>query len=204
MIFGTILGAAVARGRSRIPKLIEAMVQIPYSIPGIVLSLCMIMFWMQPLPGVFPRFYGTYKILLIVYITRFFVVQSKASYAALASFDHNLWDSARVSGASILACWKRIVLPIAWPEILSGATMVFIGIFTELTLSSLLWSVGSETIGSVILDLEQSGATQYSSALSTVVCVIVTALFLISKLPSSGRLQGKRFHVSDGNGFPKG
>jgi iron(III) transport system permease protein len=158
------------------------MVQIPYSMPGIVLSLCMILFWMQPLPGVFPGFYGTYRILLIVYVTRFLIVQSKASYTAIAGFDRDLRDSARISGSSAFTCWRRIVLPLLWPAILSGAIMVFIGIFTELTLSSLLWSAGSETIGSVILNFEQSGAIQYSSALSTVVCLSVTALFLLSAL----------------------
>jgi iron(III) transport system permease protein len=187
MILGTALAVGLAKRKSRWPAIIEAMIQIPYSIPGIVLSLCMILFWLQPLPGVFPGVYGTVKILFIVYLTRFLVVQSKASFSAIAGFDPGLEDAVRSSGCSPLWGWVRIILPLLLPGIISGAVMVFTGVLTELTLSSLIWSAGAETIGTTILNFEQAGTLKYSSALSSAVCVLVILLFVLSRLPGSDK-----------------
>jgi iron(III) transport system permease protein len=187
IVLGTVLAVGLAKRKSRWPVIIEAMIQVPYSIPGIVLSLCMILFWLQPLPGIFPGVYGTVKILFIVYFTRFLVVQSKASFSAVAGFDPGLEDAARSSGSSPLWGWVRIILPLLLPGIISGAVMVFIGVLTELTLSSLLWSAGSETIGATVLNFEQAGTLKYSSALSSVVCILVILLFVFSRLPGSGK-----------------
>jgi iron(III) transport system permease protein len=196
---GTALAASLAKGKSRWPRIVEAMIRMPYSVPGIVLSLCMILFWTQPLPGFFPGVYGSARILLIVYLTRFLVVQTQASYSALAGFDRSLEEAVRVSGASALAGWIKIILPLLLPAILGGAIMVFTGVLTELTLSSLLWSAGSETIGAAILNFEQAGTLKYSSALSSVVCLAVILLFFLSRLP--GR-RGARSGTGDcGAGF---
>jgi iron(III) transport system permease protein len=185
MVLGTLLAVGLVKRKSPWPVLVEAMIQIPYSVPGIVLSLSMILFWLQPLPGFFPGVYGSMKILFIVYFTRFFVVQSKASFSAIAGFDPGLEDAVRSSGCSPLVGWVRIILPLLLPGILGGAVMVFIGVLTELTLSSLLWAAGSETIGTTILNFEQAGTLKYSSALSSVVCLLVILFFCLSRL--SGR-----------------
>ncbi|MDR1625915.1 MAG: iron ABC transporter permease [Spirochaetia bacterium] len=186
---GTALAVSLAKRKSPWPRIVETMIQIPYSVPGIVLSLCMILFWMQPLPGFFPGVYGSSKILLIVYLTRFLVVQTKASYSAVAGFDRGLEEAAQASGASALTGWIKIILPLLLPGILSGAIMVCTGVLTELTLSSLLWSAGSETIGAAILNFEQAGALKYSSALSSVVCLAVILLFFLSQLPGRYKLK---------------
>jgi iron(III) transport system permease protein len=185
MVLGTLLAVGLVKRKSPWPVLVEAMIQSPYSVPGIVLSLSMILFWLQPLPGFFPGFYGSMKILFIVYFTRFFVVQSKASFSAIAGFDPGLEDAVRSSGCSPLVGWVRIILPLLLPGILGGAVMVFIGVLTELTLSSLLWAAGSETIGTTILNFEQAGTLKYSSALSSAVCLLVILFFCLSRL--SGR-----------------
>jgi iron(III) transport system permease protein len=185
MILGTLLAVGLAKRKSPWPAFIEVMIQIPYSIPGIVLSLSMILFWLQPLPGFFPGVYGSMKILFIVYFTRFLVVQSKASFSAIAGFDPELEEAVRSSGCSPLVGWVRIILPLVLSGILSGAVMVFIGVLTELTLSSLLWAARSETIGTTILNFEQAGTLKYSSALSSAVCLLVILLFCLSRL--SGR-----------------
>jgi iron(III) transport system permease protein len=43
----------------------------------------------------------------------------------------------------------------------------------ELTMSILLWSQGSETIGSVIYNMQDAGYTQIAAALSTLVLLVI-------------------------------
>jgi iron(III) transport system permease protein len=95
-------------------------------------------------------------------------------------------DAARTSGASSNIKWRKILIPLILPGVLSGAFLVFLTALTELTVSSLLWSSGSETIGLVIFNFEQAGYTTHSTAFSTIILLLILvgflAIFLIQKL----------------------
>ncbi|WP_312097589.1 iron ABC transporter permease [Niallia sp.] len=177
MLICKVIGTAIAYLRFKKPiffvKASEIIVTIPYALPGTVFALAIILMWLQPLPGVQPGIYGTIWILLIAYITRFTVLQMRGSLTAFSQIDPTMEEAARTSGASAYAKWRNILFPLLMPGVLSGAALVFLTALTELTVSSLLWSSGSETIGVVIFSFEQAGYTTYSTAFST---LIVTAV----------------------------
>lgn len=177
MLICLIVGTVFAWFRVRKPgfgsRLIEWSVAIPYALPGMVLALAMILAWMEPIPGWNPGIYGTVTLLLIAYITRFLFLQMRGSITAFLQVDPSMEEAGRLFGASRLTRWRRIIMPLIWPGMMSGALLVFLTAFTELTVSSLLWSSGAETIGLVIFNFEQAGYTTYSTAFSTwVVCMI--------------------------------
>ena len=66
-----------------------------------------------------------------------------------------------------------------------GAILVFLTAYNEVTVSALLWSRGSETIGTVIFNFEDGGYTALASAMATVT-LAVTAL-LMAALTRLGR-----------------
>ncbi|MGI2329160.1 ABC transporter permease [Planococcus sp. YIM B11945] len=166
------LGTMIAYLRFKYPdwstKTAELFITIPYALPGTVFALCMIFMWMEPVPGWNPGVYGTVLILYIAYATRFMVLQIRGSYTALLQIDPSMDEAARTSGASGWTKWRKILLPLLFPGILSGALLVFLMALTELTVSSLLWSTGTETVGVVIFGYEQAGYSMYSTAFSTV------------------------------------
>lgn len=172
-----IAGTAMAFIRYRKPgffsKMMELFVTIPYALPGTVLALCMIFAWMQPVPGWNPGLYGTVWILLIAYVTRFFVLQVRGSYTALLQVDPSMEEAARTSGAHGWVKWRSILLPLIFPGLIGGALLVFLMVLTELTVSSLLWSSGAETIGVVIFSYEQAGYTTYSTAFASVLVLAI-------------------------------
>ena len=51
--------------------------------------------------------------------------------------------------------------------------LVFLTALTELTVSSLLWSSGSETIGVVIFSYEQAGFSTYPTAISSMIVLSI-------------------------------
>ena len=71
------------------------------------------------------------------------------------------------------------------PAAASGAILVFMTAYNEVTVSALLWSRGSETIGTVIFNFEDGGYTALASAMATVT-LAVTAL-LMAALTRLGR-----------------
>ncbi|TWT01510.1 iron ABC transporter permease [Planomicrobium sp. CPCC 101079] len=172
MVICLVLGTILAYLRFKFPewstKTAELFITIPYALPGTVFALCMIFMWMEPVPGWNPGIYGTALILFIAYATRFMVLQIRGSYTAFLQIDPSMDEAARTSGARALARWRKVLLPLLFPGILSGALLVFLMALTELTVSSLLWSSGTETVGVVIFGYEQAGYSTYSTAFSTV------------------------------------
>ncbi|MFS0560778.1 iron ABC transporter permease [Terribacillus sp. 179-K 1B1 HS] len=173
LVFGTLFAYYRSHKQGRMPKMMEAMITMPYALPGTVLALCIILMWMQPLPGWYPGVYGTPAILLIAYITRFFVLQFRGSHTAFSQLDVRMEEAARTNGASLYARWKQIVLPLILPGVLSGALLVFLTSLTELTVSSLLWSSGAETVGVIIFSFEQAGYSTYSTAFSSLIVLAI-------------------------------
>jgi len=176
IIFGTIIAYYRVRKGSKKMRIIEGMISLPYALPGMVLALAIIFTWMQPIPGWNPGVYGTAWILLIAYITRFMVLQVRGSMATMSQVSVDLEEAAHVFGAGTFVKWKTILLPLFLTGIVSGAFLVMLTTLTELTVSSLLWSSGTETIGIIIFNFEQAGYTTYSTAFSVLILLVMLLL----------------------------
>jgi len=186
LVAGTAVAYLRLRKPSRWMKAAELMISIPYALPGIVLALAMILVWMEPIPGWNPGIYGSTAILYIAYAVRFLILQMRGSATALQQVDVSMEEAAHSNGAGRVQKWRRILLPLLFPGLLSGAFLVLLYALTELTVSSILWSSGSETIGVVIFGFEQAGDTTYSTAFSSLIVLLIgigmLALFIVQQV----------------------
>ncbi|MEK4496727.1 MULTISPECIES: ABC transporter permease [Ureibacillus] len=173
LVVGTMIAYVRVRKPSFLSKFLEVAVTIPYTLPGMVLALAMIFAWMQPIPGWNPCIYGSIWILLIAYVTRFMVLQMRGSSSAITQVSVDLEEAAHIFGANVWTKWRSILFPLILPGVLSGSILVMLTALTELTISSLLWSSGAETIGVIIFNFEQAGYTTYSTAFS-----VITLMFM--------------------------
>ncbi|GFZ87287.1 ABC transporter permease [Paenibacillus marchantiophytorum] len=180
LVLGSLIAYVRVRKPSWITKTTELAVALPYTLPGIVFALSMIFAWMEPIPGWNPGVYGSIRILFIAYVCRFLILQVRASITAFMQIDASMEEAAHIFGAGFWRKWTSILLPLLLPGLLSGAFLVFLTAFTELTVSALLWSTGSQTIGVTIFSFEQAGNTLYSTALSSlIVILIVLGMFIL-------------------------
>lgn len=200
-IIGLIIATGVAHLRSRrgglIPQLMDSAISLPYALPGLVIALAMIFSWLQPLPGVDwnPGLYGTSAIILIAYVVRFTYYQLRAMVTGFLQVDKSMEEAARASGVGRFHIWRKILLPLLVPAITSGTALVVFVALTELTVSSLLWSSGSETIGVRVFGFQASGYSRYATALSTVIVVgLLTSMGLIGLF---NKLWQRRTRVSE-------
>ena len=74
----------------------------------------------------------------------------------------------------------------------SGAILVFLTAYNEVTVSALLWSAGHETIGTVIFNYEDGGYTTLAAAMAAVTVVatilIMTAMNALARLAPPGTI----------------
>jgi iron(III) transport system permease protein len=87
-----------------------------------------------------------------------------------------------------------VLRPVA-PALLAGALVCFLTALHEVTMSSLLYGPGSETLAVVVLNSEELGQVGQTAALSVLVTLLTLvpagiALLLFRQLRRPGRLVG--------------
>ncbi len=183
LLLVTVLTAYfLVMGKSRFMFLLSALVDIPYALPGVVISVSYVLLFAAPIPLVGITLYGTLCIILLAYFSSFFAVSLKPMVSAFTQFDPVLEEAARLSGAGFWRRMKDIILPLVGPAAGASVILVFLIACNELTVSALLWSAGTQTLGVVIYNLDDSGSFDLASALSVLVVAMVIVLMLLLEL----------------------
>jgi len=152
--------------------------EVSYAVPGLVISIAFILAFIRPLPVIGISLYGTLWIILLAYLAAFLAIGLKAVTAAYSQLDPGLDDAARLAGAPYLYRMRRIQGPLVAPAAATGAILVFLTAYNEVTVSALLWSAGNETIGTVIFNYEDGGYTTLAAAMSTLTVLATAGLML--------------------------
>ncbi|WP_417274057.1 ABC transporter permease [Celeribacter halophilus] len=171
------------RHKTRLSRLFDSLLDLPYALPGVVLSIAMILLLIK-LPFTEATLYGTIWIIFLAYLARFFAVMFRPVQASLKQLDPAMNEAAQSVGASLFRRLRDVILPLSAPAAAAGAILVFLTAFNELTVSALLWSSGTETLGVVIFNLDDSGETALASALAMTIVLVVMALMAVIQLLS--------------------
>ncbi len=178
---GRGIGAGTGSGIGRRLAAAAAVVaDLAYAVPGIVMSIAFILLFIRPLPVLGTSLYGTLTLIGLAYVGTFLAIGLKPVAAAAAGSDPALDDAARVAGAAFGRRLLRIHAPALVPAAVSGATLVFLTAYNEITVSALLWSSGNETIGTVIFNYEDGGYTTLAAAMSMLTVAATAAIMLLA------------------------
>ncbi len=177
---------AYVQVRTRTPGkgTLEALVVLPFAVPGTVVALAMILAFLRPVLGI--SLYNTIWILLVAYVARFLALAVKPVAAAFTQVHASLEEAARASGASLPRSLVDVTVPLIWPALAAGWFLAAVPAVTELTLSVLLWSVGNETLGVMVFNMHEEGKVLLSAALAIVVIALaLTSNLLLRRLTSN-------------------
>ncbi len=183
MILCLPLAWLMERNPTRLSRLFDSLLDLPYALPGVVLSIAMILLLIN-LPLTDATLYGTIWIIFLAYLARFFAVMFRPIQASLKQLDPAMGEAAQSVGASLFQRLRDVIVPLSAPAAAAGAILVFLTAFNELTVSALLWSSGTETLGVVIFNLDDSGETAMASALAMTIVMVVMLLMVVVQLLS--------------------
>lgn len=170
---------ALDRRGGRAGRLALLVFELPYALPGIVLAVAMILLFLKPLPLLGVSLYATPAIIIVAYLARFASLALKAPAAAIAQIPRDLEEAAAIAGAGYGRRVVAVIAPLAAPAAVAGGLLVFLTAFNELTVSALLWSAGTETMGVVLFNLEDGGFATLASAVAVVSILVVTMAMLV-------------------------
>jgi iron(III) transport system permease protein len=174
-----LVAYALDRAMPRSRRAVEALIEIPYALPGIVLAIACILLFLRPLPVVNVSLYATPAIILFAYAARFLPMALKPTLAAMAQLSRDQEEAAAVFGAGFRARLIYIVLPALLPSAVAGGLLVFLTAFNELTVSALLWSSGTETLGVALFNLEEAGLVSEASAVAVSATLVILVVMLV-------------------------
>jgi iron(III) transport system permease protein len=176
VVLAVLIAYVQMRTRIRGKGLLEALVVLPFVVPGTVVALAMILAFLRPVLGI--SLYNTVWIILIAYVARFLTLAVKPVAAAFTQVHASLEEAARSSGASLPRALVDVTIPLIRSALAAGWFLAAVPAVTELTLSVLLWSAGNETLGVMVFNMHEEGKVLLSSALA----VVVVAVALVSNL----------------------
>jgi iron(III) transport system permease protein len=182
VLFGGLIAWLQGKTKVRGRHGLGALLAIPLATPGTVLALGLILVWTTPI-----RLVDTIWILLIAYVVRYAALAARAIGEGLGTIDDALPEAARMSGARGLFLLRTIWVPLALPSIVAGWFLVFMPTFSELTMSVLLVSGETDTIGRRLFHLLEYESPMEASVLATVVLALVIGANLLLRVTSRGK-----------------
>src|SRR5579862_9177849 len=190
VIVAVPLGYSLAARREGVRQTVGFVSELRYAVPGVVLAIAMILCLLRPLPLLGLSLYSTIWIILVAYLSRFMLLALRPVANALRQIDPSLDEAARMSGARYARRIATVIMPMVAPSAIAGGMLVFLMAFNELTVSALLWSSGSETVGVVLFSLEQAGDGVSAAAVAVIAVVVTLSMMLLANRLASRVARG--------------
>jgi iron(III) transport system permease protein len=173
-------GAAWLLARRRIPGqgLLNALVVLPWALPGTVLAVALAYTFNvhRPLEGRFVLV-GTFAILPLAYFIRNIPLVTRAALASFRQLDPALEEAASALGASRWTSARRIVLPLVLPGLAAGALLAFVTALGEFVSSILLYTHRTRPISVEMLSQLRAFDFGGAAAYGVILIVLVGLVF---------------------------
>ena len=155
------------------------LLEIPYALPGVVLAIACILLFLRPLPLIGVSIYATPFIIVLAYLARFLPLALKPPLAAMAVLARDQEEASALDGANAWQRLRHVIVPNLLPAAAAGGLLVFLLAFNELTVSALLWTAGTETLGVALFSLEDAGLGGEAAAIGVSTTIVVAVLMVV-------------------------
>ena len=191
LIFGTLaatVGIVISctmsyllqRTKIRGRKIPDFLITLGSGTPSVVIALGLIM-TMRGQFGI--DIYGTAVILVIAYLVKYLMMGMRTVVSAMSQIHVSLEECSQISGASWLKTMLRITGPLIFPSIAAGWFLIFIPSFYELSMTTLLYSTNTKTVGFQLYEYWTFTSQPQACAMAFGILMIVVALnFIMNRL----------------------
>jgi iron(III) transport system permease protein len=161
-------GVTAALGRAPRGRVLGTAVTLTFAVAGSALAVAVLLAY-----GRFLR--DTLTIILVAYVAKFWALGHRPLAGTVEQVPDDLVRAARASGAGPADVLRTVVLPLLRPAVAAAWLLVFLFAVHELTISSLLYGPGTQTLAVVVLNHQELGDVGVTSALSVVLTGLIAA-----------------------------
>ena len=141
--------------------------------PSVVIALALIM-TMSGRFGI--NIYNTMFIMVVAYMIKYMMMGMRTVVSAFSQISPSLEEAAQISGSGWIRRLKDVVFPLIVPSIVAGWFLIFMPCFYELTMSNLLYSNNTKTLGVELFTYQTYHSQQTASALASGILIMVIVL----------------------------
>ena len=152
---------------------------LSYAVPGTVVGIGYILAFNSP-PLILT---GTLAILVLCFVFRYVPVGIQSGIAVLRQIDPSIEEAAQNLGASSLATFRKVTLPLIAPAFFSGLVFAFVRAMTAISAAIFLVSANWNLMTVQILNQVGSGRLGVAAAYSVIlIAIVIVAIGIISTL----------------------
>jgi iron(III) transport system permease protein len=164
-----LLGGLVAvLERRRSGRTTATLITLTLVLPGSTLAVALLIAYGRWLSG-------TLTLILLAYLAKLWAFAHRPIAGALDRLPPDELRAARISGAGPVTAVRTVALRPLAPALLGAWLICFLTALHEVTMSSLLYGPGSETLAVIVLNSQELGRIGPTAALSVVLSVLVAA-----------------------------
>jgi iron(III) transport system permease protein len=171
--------------RTRLPGrgALDTMAWLPQAIPGVLTSLALL--WLVLNTPLIRPIYGTMWMLVLAFLVSHMPISVQLTRAALTHFSHELEEASSASGAGWWHTYRRVVLPLLLPTMVTVGLLQFIFASQNVASVALLAGGDHRTLAVLALDFVREGLRESAAVYTTIVVLITTVLALLVRWFSS-------------------
>jgi iron(III) transport system permease protein len=180
LVIACTMSYLLQRTRIRGRSLPNFLITLGSGTPSVVIALGLIM-TMRGNFGI--NIYNTAYILIAAYLVKYLMMGMRTVVSAMSQIHASLEESSQISGASWLRTMFRITGRLIFPSIAAGWFLIFIPSFYELSMTTLLYSSTTKTIGLQLYEYWTFTSQPMSCAMAFGILLIVVFLnFVLNRL----------------------
>ncbi|WP_019240822.1 MULTISPECIES: ABC transporter permease [Bacillus] len=183
LIFGVITSYVLVKRKFIGKSLIDILVMIPWALPATVIGMNLIFAFNERSIFSFGQILvGTFWILPLAYFVRHIPLVVRSTNAVLEQLDDSIEEAARSLGARWFYTFRKVILPIIMPGVLSGTLLAFIESVGEFPTSVLLYTISNRPISIEIMNqLRMFNMGQAAAYGMIQIAIIILVLFVSNK-----------------------
>ena len=180
MVISCVMAYLLMRTNVKGRRIPDFLITVGSGTPSVVIALGLIM----AMSGKFViNIYNTLSIMIIAYMIKYLLMGMRTVVSAMSQIHPSLEEASQISGAKWLRIFKDITIPLIIPSVVAGWFLIFMPSFYELTMSTLLYSNNTKTLGYELFTYQTFHSQQTASALATAILFLVIIVnWLLNKL----------------------
>ncbi len=184
IVISCVMAYLLTRTRARGRHIPDFLITLGSGTPSIVIALGLIM----TMSGKFViNIYNTLLIIIVAYMIKYLLMGMRTIVSAMTQIHESLEEAAQISGASWLRRFKDVTLPLIAPSVVAGWFLIFMPCFYELTMSTLLYSTNTKTIGYELYQYQTYHSQQTASAMAAAILIFVIVINWVLNKATKGK-----------------
>jgi iron(III) transport system permease protein len=179
LLFYSLVAYSLVRTSIFGKSAINLLIWLPWAVPGILLGLAFL--WLFLSTPALSVFYGSYLGLIAVLLIKEMPIGVHMMKTAFVQISEELEQVGRVCGANWFYTYRRIMLPLIAPVLVSIFAIVFMGAIRDIDTIILIGTASTRPLSLLMMEYSMAGEMQAAAILGVILSLFAVGVALISR-----------------------